>query len=772
MAGHLAPLGRTGWSAWRDVALRGAGFPARRFLEICDEELAAAADSGSGYPEAYAAASERLNAAIGRIAADGKFREAVAWQSPQVVRFTLDKAAAGESRANRSGRRHELTIATYLQRYCLKNDTVGFFGPFGWARVVPEEIGIVVDPGTGFLSSRTTYFEDWAIGTLADTLAGRPEVWPWLRPRRARSASLTGGLLRRPFDRPVTLTIAELRVLARCDGRRTVREIVGDPPVPATVAALLRLREVGAIRIDLSGPLETWPERTLAARIEAIADPSVRDLARLPLEELVAARDGVAAAGDAELLMKAQQELADTFERLTGREAGRRSGGLYAGRTLVYQDTVRSAQARIGDQAIATLAAPLGLLLDSASWLVNTVGDRYAVLARQTFDRESARTGREELPLLQLLTTLMPELGQLTLSPESEIVHEVVAEFQEKWARILGLPSAEICEPQAREHQISAADIADQVALEFPAGPPRWSGARWFSPDLMLIAPDAEALARGEAGYVLGELHCAANTIENRSFVSQHPDPGRLREAMAATHPDGRLLIVPRADSPLTTSRMSRAPELMLPSNAYLSIGVESADPPPGVTLHSIVDLFVTREGEDLVVRHRQESRTHPFLEAAGDLLTALTVNSFRPLGRAPHRPRVTIDRLVMSREAWTFPASEPAWAALKDESSRYAAARLWRLRHGLPERGFVRVPSEKKPLAVDFRSLPMVNLLAKLIRRTAESEDGEITLTEMLPDVEHLWLPDADGELYTAELRLITVRSDVTSPEQGAAGP
>ncbi|MBB2914095.1 hypothetical protein FHS43_005407 [Streptosporangium becharense] len=761
MSEHHVPLGGTGWFVWRDVALRGAGFPAGRFLEICDDELAAAADSGAGYEEAYAEAAERLSAAMGRIAVDGAFREAVAWQSPQVVRFTLDKVAAGEPRATRGGRRHELTIATYLQRYCLKNDTVGFFGPFGWARLVPEDTGIVVDPGTGFLSRRTTYFEDWAISTLAETLAALPEVWFWLRPRRALSASLTGRLLRRPFGRPVTLTVAELRVLALCDGHRTVREIVGDPPAPATVAALLRLREVGAVRIDLSGPLEPWPERTLAARIEAIADPSVRDRIRRPLEELTAARDGVAAAaGDADRLMKAQRELADTFERLTGREAGRRSGGLYAGRTLVYEDTVRSAEVQVGSRALAALAAPLGLLLDSALWLVNTVGGRYGALARQIFDRETARTGRADMPLLQLLTSLMPELGQLTLSPESEIVDEVVAEFQEKWARILSLPSADV-----REHRVSVAGIADRVALEFPVGSPRWSGARWFSPDLMVIATDAEALARGEAGYVLGELHCAANTIENRSFVSQHPDPGRLREATAASHPDGRLLIVPRADSPLTTSRMSRATELMLPGNAYLSIGGEAAEPPPGITMHSILDYSVTREGEVLVVRHREEDRTHPFLEAAGDLLTALTTNAFRPLGPSRHRPRVTVDRLVMSREAWTFPAAEPTWAALKDERSRYAAARLWRSRHGLPERGFIRVPSEKKPLAVDFRSLPMVNLMAKLIRRTAEAGSGEITVTEMLPDLDHLWLRDADGELYTAELRLIAVRPGASRP-------
>ena len=66
------------------------------------------------------------------------------------------------------------------------------------------------------------------------------------------------------------------------------------------------------------------------------------------------------------------------------------------------------------------------------------------------------------------------------------------------------------------------------------------------------------------------------------------------------------------------------------------------------------------------------------------------------------------------------------------------------RCRHG---------PAEGHDSAVSVR------LLAKAARRA--SEDGEqrrLTITEMLPDLDQLWLPDADGELYTAELRLVAV--------------
>jgi len=762
---HLTPLGTTGWELWRDAAVRAAGFPAERFLEICDNELAAAADlvddsapaTREQYAKVYAAATDRLTAAIARTAGEARFREAVTWQNPGLVRDCLDKAAAGEPR-NVRGRYHELTIATYLQRYCLKNDTVGFFGPVGWARIDPEDTGMTVTVGPGQLSRRTTYFEGWAIDAVAEVIGGRPEVWPWLRPRVVPSAMLTGWVIRLPFRKPTTLSAHEVRVLRQCDGNRTVRDIAGDPFDPGTTAALLRLRELGAVRIDLVGSIVTWPERELAERIGAIPDAAVRTRALQPLNELVAARDAVsAAAGDPDRLLQASRGLTETFERITGTAATRRSGGTYAGRTLVYEDTVRAVDVRLGRRVTDTLAAPLGLLLDSAVWLANTIAERYRAKAVRLLDRELARTGSRSMPLLSLLMAVMPEAGQFASgNRDSEIVDVSVAEFQQRWCRVLDLPLDVF--DRTRRHHVSADAIAERAAREFVTGPPLWSGARWYSPDIMIAADSAAAVARGELDFVLGELHCAVNTLESQLFVAQHPAPHRLRDTAAASRLDRRLFTIPRMDSPLTTSRMARATELMLPGYTYLCIGAESLTPPPGATVHSVLDLMVQRHGDGLVVRHRAGGQEYDFLEAAGEPLGALIADAFRPFGGAHHRPRVSIDRLVVGRESWTFPAVGTAWAFVKDERQRYLQARRWRAEHGVPERGFVRVPVERKPMSVDFRSLPMVNLLAKSIRRTAEAGSDGFTVSEMLPDLDRLWLRDAAGERYTAELRVVAL--------------
>ena len=774
---HHVPLGRTGWMLWRDAALRGAGFPAEWILEICDDELAAAADAvderrpatREQYATVYTAAVGRLSAAIQRAATESRFREAVTWQNPGLIRDCVDKAASGEAR-NARGRAHELTIASYLQRYCLKNDTVGFCGPVGWARIGPEDTGLSAAPGANLLSRRTTYFENWAIDGIAEVIAERPEVWPWLRPRMVRSASLTGWTMRLPFRKPATLSAAEVRMLRQCDGRRTVRDIVGDPVEAARVKTLLRLRELGAVQIDLSVALSAWPERELAALIDTIGDPAARARAAATLSELVSARDAVAAAaGQPGRLAHASQTLAATFERITGRGAARRAGRAYAGRTLVYEDTVRDVDVRLGRRVTDQLAAPLGLVLDSAVWFANAVGERCEAMALELLDRELARSGRQAMPLLQLAIGVLPELGLLgTTSDDSPLISGVMAEFQQRWREVLGLPLEAL--ESTRRHQVAASAIAERADAAFATGPPRWSGAGWHSPDVMLAADNAAALGRGDLDVILGEVHCAANTLEGRIFVCQHPASDRLPAASAASHLDRRIIVIPRRDAQAATSRVSWATEMMLPSYQYVCIGEESFAPPAGGVVVPMLDLVVQRRADGLIVRHRDGGREYGFLEVLGEPLSALIAQRFQPIGGGTrHRPRVTIDRMVLSREAWTFPATGADWAFARDERDRYARARQWRAAHGLPERGFFRVPVELKPMAIDFRSLTLVNLLAKSIRRSAEAGQREVTITEMLPDIDRLWLEDARGARYTAELRIVAVRSPV--PGGSAAG-
>src|SRR5579859_4405724 len=756
---HRVGLEGTKWSVWRDVGLRGAGFSADTVLAICDSPLASSADRdgrGPVYDAVFADAAMRLSTAIAAVNADPAFQEALTWQNPGLVQFLHDHDISQGAARRSKDRKRELVVASYLQRYCLKNDTIGFFGPVGWASVGRGGPGLVVVPGQELIARRSTYFEVWAIDKVAAAVAGQGRVLGWLRPRRTRSVFVAGNVLHRPHRPPVTLTGAELGVLLACDGRRTISDVL-ETGAPDARAVLARLAELGALRLDLEGPADARPERLLREKLEQIADPGARAAALAPVDRLVRARDAVAATdGDPDGLARALAGLAETFEQVTGAASTRRAGENYAGRTLVYQDSVRDVRVVLGEAVTGALAAPLGLVLDSARWLVNDITDRYRLLFADLLDREAARRGGAPVPLQRLLTVAAPYLYPgMSGRGVGEVAAASVAELQRRWQQVLGPPSS------ASRHQVSAGAIAARAAECFPGRPVSWSGARQHSPDIMIAASSPADVERGDFLLVLGEIHLTSNTLEGRFLVEQHPDPARLIAAERADRGSQRIVAIQAKDHPNVNSRTSPPSAILGPGQLYWSSATtDSFDPPESDTVLAGAAMTVARRGEDLVVQVAPSGPELDLFEVIVDEMVGAVVNAFQPVAPAAHRPRVTIDKLVLAREQWTFQVEDSAWAFAKDEAERYYQARRWRREHGLPERGFYRVPVELKPTAADFRSIVLVNLLAKHIRQTQAAGHGEYTVTEMLPDLDQLWLTDRHGQHYSSELRFVAYDS------------
>jgi hypothetical protein len=758
-APHRVPLEGTSWSIWRDVCLRSAGFPADLVLSLCDDPLAHRADQAAAGPDGgraaydaeFADAAKRLNLVITDLAADPAFQEALTWQNPVLAQLLHD-VGVGSARRTKE-RQRELTIANYLQRYCLKNDTIGFFGPVGWACADASTAGLVVTPGPQVIARRTTYFEVWAIDKIAAAVAGPGRVLGWLRPQRTRSAFLAGNVLQRPHRKPVVLTDDEVQILLACDGSQTISDVLASAGSSDARTVLARLAELGALRLDLEGGMHARPESVLRDRLDQIADPAARAAAIEPLERMIRARHAVAAtAGDAAGLRQALTDLAVVFEEVTGSAATRRAGELYAGRTLVYQDSVRDVQVRLGTAVTGALARPLGLVLDSVRWLVNDITARYRVLFGELLDRELARACAASVPLQRLLTVASPYLGAAAGSKVlSEIAIASVAELQRRWQEVLGLPSS------VREHQVSSDAIAGRAAECFPAGPVAWSGARQHAPDVMIAAASPADVERGDFLLVLGELHVACNTLDGRLFVEQHPDPASLIAAEQADHGPRRIVSIAAKDFPAVTSRTSPPSALLGPGQVYWSSGdIDSVDPPEPATVMPIAAMTVTRRDDELVVQLMPSGTELDFFEVIADMMGGVVTNAFQPASPAAHQPRITIDRLVISREQWVFQVEDSAWAFVKDERERYFLARRWRAAHDLPERVFLRVPVEAKPAAIDFRSIVLINLLAKHIRSTKAAGYEEYAVSEMLPGPDQLWLADNAGRRYSSELRII----------------
>ena len=707
------------------------------------------------YEQTFKTALAELSQVIRQMAEDERFREAVTWQNRHALHGSIDallRMPAAIRDAER--RRREELVVNYVQRYCVKNDTIGFFGPVGWARLDEREEGLSARPGQSFLAQRGVYFEGWGLDALLTKLNRNRELCAWMAPRRLPLVRVEGTTLYHPLMGGQQISAAQAAVLRLCDGSRTAEELarhlIGLPfsglKAEAQVYGLLEaMRSQGVILWEFEVPFELYPEQTLRRQLNRIADDRLRRAALAPLDVLEAARARLAQAnGDLAQLEEAFVHLESTFTRLTDEAATRSAGKTLAARTLVYEDCRRDVEVVVGRQVLEQLAPPLQLLLTASRWLTVKLAATYRQAFKQIYARLVRQTGSATVDALQFWVQAQP----LIFNDNAGLAAHLIGEFQARWAKILSIP------PGQRQVNYRSDDLRQQVAEAFAASGPGWNFARHHSPDVMIAAKSLADIQRGDFQLVMGELHVGKNTLGASLFVSQHPAADELMRGIELDLPTAKA--VPMSPKEWLTSRINVV--LISPQDHRIEFERESFVPDRSKAL-AIADLVVEERGGELIVRTRDHRLAFNIIEALADALSNLVVDHFKLLRPQGHTPRVTIDKLIIAREAWHFPPPALAWAHLTEEAARFLAARRWAQQHALPTRVFVKVPVEAKPCYVDFSSPVLVNVLAKLVRRTvASAAEGMVQVTEMKPEVEEVWLADGAGAQYTAELRLVAL--------------
>jgi len=718
------------------------------------------------YEEEFQNAAVRVSQVIYEAASSERFREALLWQNRYLVNHTiaslLRMSPDGKER-KADGRKHERLVASYLQRYCVKNDTIGFFGPVGWGRVVPYPPRITLKAGKDFLASRTAYFEGWMLDEIVRAIGGDPALLPWIAPRRMPFIhfDILTGTLHGPMQSPTRLPAPLAALLALCDGERTAKDIAARVLQMASslvrneqqVYQMLRLlRDRGLItwKLQVSWILDVPSEWHLEANLRRLLDRIEDETVRLSLEaalsEMEEARRAItAAAGNVQRLDKAFAHLEERFTYLTGTEATRNAGQTYAGRTLLYEDCRRNVQVEISEAMLTELGKPLSLLLQSARWFTYEAAGLFRRAFKQTYDDLARRNGSRTVDAVSFWQRVQP----LLYDDDSRPTEGLALKLQQHWADILCLSEDQ------RRAEYSSDELGSRVNAAFGTKQARWKAARYQSPDVMIAASSTEAIRRGDFFFVLGELHMGVNTIGSQLLSSQHHAPEELFAALEYDMREPRLI-------PITPKNMitSRNYPIYVTKKDYR---LELASDTPGLDNARVIplgSLVVEEEGGELYVRTRDSRLRFEIAESFSDALSSVTANDFKLLGAHRHAPRVTIDRLVVLRETWQRAASEMRFAFEKDEAERFLSARRWARELGVPRFAFVRVPVEVKPFYVDFASPIYVELLAKLVRRTGEAGGGEagreqVTVSEMLPGPDEVWLEDAEGRRYTSELRI-----------------
>jgi Lantibiotic dehydratase, N terminus len=754
------------WMLWRHLVLRSAGFPVDDLLSLGVPECAEAADAlvaedsavaTAAFRGAYRTAVDCTTAVLRQLARQDGYREALLWQNPRFARSLASCLADGAPR-NQSVRRGERTLLAYLQRYCAKNDTIGFFGPSTWARIDETVERIRVEPAGRLLAERAVFFEGWAVDAVAAAAAADPGVRPWLWPRRDPSVRLEGRTAHRPIGPPIDLSLAEAAVLRACTGEASARQLTAHLLWQATpgirtehdllqaLAALERRRLVTWSPEPRFAP-DPWPELALRRQLERIAEPTVRARAIEPLERLTAARDEVAAAaGQVDRLEAALRRVEQVFVEVTDQAPTRAAGRFGGGRTILYEDCRRDVDVRIGREVLAAAAAPLALVLDSARWLTWRLGEHYRTALRDLYDELTRATG-PRVPAPKLLGGLLPLVTGRALGA----LEPIVVDFQTRWREALDFDPAD----QSVVRTVRA--MAGPLAHRFAAPAAGWAGAAFQNPDMMIAAAGLTALERGDYQLVLGELHLAVNSLDALPFTLFHPEPAALQRTVDEDATPARFLPLYPRGWPNTTIRNYPPPCVRSRNYRYISLDGSHADVPADLVL-DLTGAVVEAEGGRLDLRAPDGAR-HDALAVLGELIAFAIFNLFKPMPPLPHTPRVAIDRLVVAREAWRMPLEAVSFAGPVPGPDGFLAARRFAGRLGLPRFVFLRLPGELKPIYLDLASPLLVGLAGGEIHRVRQRDpDGLAVFTEMLPTPDQLWLTDAAGRRCTCELRLAAV--------------
>lgn len=654
---------------------------------------------------------------------DPKLRRALLLQNRSALKGGLEAWRRGGD--ERTARRAQQALATYLFRYTTKNDTVGFFGPVGWGRFTDEAAALTQKPGPALVEHVAVHLEPWAVAALADALTEKmgKELVPTVSPRILVRGDEVHGIAARSLrgTRPLPDSWKQVFAKLAAPNPPTLGMLCADPDTEKAVEAM-----VGQGVLDVRLP------------VLAHARPHAR-IAGPEVEALEAARAAVETAFHDEPALDAALGTLDAeFARLTGEATTRNPGQTYGSRTLTYANCRRGHTLTLGAPIAALLKAPLSLLLKGARWFTWQAARAFLGELDVIHRELSSRLQTDAVPMVDVYTRLV---GLFEQQPPAFLVR-TREELDLKWRHALGLDGA-----VARQH-FTARGLFDRVSRDFACPHPGLPLARHHSPDVLLF----EADGRWQA--VVGETHAGVNTLGVLQAVDMHPRPDELRALFREDAPGPCISELQHDDYALCAHD-----SLLDATDFHLDTGSRYGSwLPPGRTLR-LSDFTLVRQDGFFRCVHR-DGRAWDVLQVLEKMLRLNLTTEFHLPALSPHSPRLTVDDVVLARESWAL-AHEALRPVLDGVGpDRLRAAFGLRASHGLPRWVFAKIPGEHKPICVDLESPVSLDVFARMAH-----DAPTVRLSEMLPLPGDAWLTDAEGRRYVSELRVVAVDPSVWQP-------
>lgn len=674
---------------------------------------------------------------------DTLVQEAVFLSSPSVYKNVLCSNNMASAKRNARTRRAERQLMQYLQRLCAKNETTSFFGPINYGRLGQDCIGAkpslpVLPPKTDRPPAiRKTFVANWVVQELARVAEGLSQVQDACAPRLDYGCRLeTGRLHITAVDRFVTVSPDLEAFLRSFDPDRSLADCAqhaGITPDQAR-AKLAPLLSKGLVRIGI--PLVATDPDPLCT-LRAFLDAMPSSVALAPIRKTVQDIDDLRnhfSAADLRTKADIMSQCGALFSAQTGMQDSRAGGSMYADRTVLYEECRGDlGEIELDAALVKTVTQSLSPWFNAWTAIAAQKRDALNPVGLALWDTVFGAETKS--------VSFSAFLHKVTRHPTYNAFQDMADETEATAQANLLAPMQALIADAAIVNPTAAVEISQSCLEEITrsTGPPDEAGL-FVSPDIMLASN-----ADGGVTTILGEAH---DTVMVWGWaLGFHERPTEIAQNMwdflapnvsadfANVVSAQRVKIVP-FEYP-GTSILMRAPSSETRnhhvniSEVQVSRGVERLE-------------LCTTEGRKLRLYNGE-------LETFVHRLFALPKVTPPVVEIGPRTPRLTFGSLVAQRARWRLMRGSFGLAPAYDGNLAQLAldARRARIQAGMPERVFMKSPTETKPVLIDFRSLHSLEMLDSFF-----TADTPIVFTEMLPDGDALWLPGRDGLPHTCELR------------------
>ena len=533
-----------------------------------------------------------------------------------------------------------------------------------------------------------------------------------------------------------------LAVLKTCNGRTPAHSL------GVSLETLRSLQERGLLRWEMEVPaIEPHAFDILVSDIAMWRNETARSrwLERLTPISVLPAR--FAATDDTSARIAIMSEASDRLRQLGAHKESTRF--LYTATNPIGEECFRECHISVGEDLLAEVTR------DASPW-IDLWRDNYAFVASRI--SAGLRSLLEQMPLKNGAAPLPAFMKHCAESKMSLIGpglvtlgHLAFREVKEAFCVMM----------QGRENkpevQLAASDC-QFVRQNFTF--PKFDEYTYPSADLQLSASSIEAVERGNYEWILAELHPAVALIHH-GFLWSCPDKEALSAAIRATVCGRPNLHFGFYATDFTATTATQFYEVLPDLTCFVM--PQRGRPGWWTVSPSEAEVFIDEETNDVGLRHR----------VSGEYLGSFTRSWVIPLGFHPfnfslgaHTPRLRCGKIIVQRRAWIVALEELGGGDFTGISRDLVVA-IERLRaaRDLPRYVYIR-PTERalrrsggegrdkdtKPVFIDLESYLFLEIFHRWLTKS-----GELELTEMLPDPEHLLWKDKDGR-RTFEIRTLIV--------------